>query len=50
MLFIVQLTGLSDISPWLDKTLLGIVASGLAFGIVFLIRRPAAKTEASSSE
>ena len=27
-------------SPWLDRTLLGIVASGVAFGIVQLIRRP----------
>ena len=27
-------------SPWFDRTLLGIIASGAAFGIVQLIRRP----------
>jgi solute:Na+ symporter, SSS family len=38
--FATEWSGLSAASPWLDSTLLGIIASGVAFAIVFTIRRP----------
>jgi SSS family solute:Na+ symporter len=38
--FAVARSGLPAISPWLDPTLLGIVASALAFALVFAVRRP----------
>ena len=39
VLFAVRLSGLGQISRWLDPTLVAIVASGAAFGAVFLLRR-----------
>jgi SSS family solute:Na+ symporter len=41
VLFYARLQGLSTISRLLDPTLLGILASGLAFALVFAVRRPA---------
>ena len=38
VLFTVRLAALSEVSPLLDPTLLGIVASALAFGVVFTTR------------
>jgi len=43
VLFYARLQGLSTISRLLDPTLLGILASGIAFALVFVVRRPAAK-------
>jgi solute:Na+ symporter, SSS family len=45
VLFSVKLAGLSQTSRLLDPTLLGILASGAAFAVVFAIRRPSIKTE-----
>jgi len=39
-LFAARLSALSEVSPFLDPTLLGILASAAAFGLVFLVRRP----------
>ena len=39
-LFAVRMSSLGEISPWLDPTALGILASGAAFAVVFAIRRP----------
>jgi SSS family solute:Na+ symporter len=43
VLFYARLHALSTISRLLDPTLLGIVASGLAFALVFAVRRPGEK-------
>ncbi|HUF76901.1 MAG TPA: hypothetical protein VMM35_11520, partial [Longimicrobiales bacterium] len=40
MLFTARFAALGDVSPLLDPTLLGILASAAAFGAVFLARRP----------
>ena len=46
-LITVELADFADPSPWLNSTFLGIVASALAFGLVFLVRRPSGeRTEA----
>jgi solute:Na+ symporter, SSS family len=42
MLFAARFAALSTVSPLLDPTLLGIAASGLAFGMVYALRRPRA--------
>jgi SSS family solute:Na+ symporter len=39
-LFAARLSAVGDISPFLDPTLLGILASAAVFGIVLLFRRP----------
>ena len=39
-LIAVELADFADPSPWLNSTFLGLVASALAFGLVFLVRRP----------
>ena len=39
-LIAVELADFADPAPWLNSTFLGIVASALAFGLVFLVRRP----------
>jgi SSS family solute:Na+ symporter len=39
VLFTARYASLSQLSPILDPTLIGILASGLAFGAVFLVRR-----------
>lgn len=39
VLFAVRLSPLGEISPWLDPAALGIGASAVVFGVVFLIRR-----------
>jgi hypothetical protein len=38
VLFAVRLSGLAQLSRWLDPTLVAIAASGLAFGGVLLLR------------
>lgn len=43
-LFAVRLSPLGETSSWLDPTALGIGASAVAFGVVFLMRRSAART------
>lgn len=43
VLFYARLQHLSSISRLLDPTLLGIAASAIAFGAVFLVRRPAVR-------
>jgi len=43
VLFYARLNALSTISRLLDPTLLGILASGAAFAVVFAVRRSAAK-------
>ena len=40
-LFAVRLSALGEISRWLDPTALGIVASAVAFALVFVVRRGA---------
>jgi hypothetical protein len=39
-LIAVKLADFTDPSPWLDASFLGLVASAVAFGLVFLVRRP----------
>jgi SSS family solute:Na+ symporter len=41
-LFAARLSALNEVSPFLDPTRLGILASAAAFGRVFLVRRPKA--------
>jgi len=38
VLFAVRMSALGQISPWLDPTALGIVASAIAFGLLFVVR------------
>jgi SSS family solute:Na+ symporter len=50
VLFMVQLTALPSASRLFDPTLIAIVASGLAFAVVFLLRRRSRSPSQSSSE
>ena len=38
-LIAVRMAGLSEVSPWLDPTALGMIVSAIAFGLVFALRR-----------
>ena len=41
---------LPALSPWLDPTLLGMIGSGVAFAIIFVIRRPAPDRVTSATD
>ena len=41
---------LPAISPWLDPTLLGMIGSGVAFAIIFAIRRPSVDRNVPASD
>jgi hypothetical protein len=44
--FAADFSGLAQTSRWLDPTLLGIIGSGVAFGVVFALRRPGGERSA----